>query len=99
VDRLTKTAHFLPVKIDFRPPQYAEKYIDEVVRLHGIPKTIVSDRGSQFTAHFWEHLHKGLGTSLIRSTAYHPQTDGQTERVNAVLEDMLRAYVLSSRGS
>jgi transposase InsO family protein len=58
----------------------------------------VSDRGSQFTAHFWEHLHKGLGTSLIHSIAYHPQTDGQTERVNIVLEDMLRAYVLSSRG-
>jgi hypothetical protein len=55
----------------------------------------VSDRGSQFTSHFWEHLHKGLGTSLIRSTAYHPQTDRQVERVNAVLEDMLRACVLS----
>jgi hypothetical protein len=76
MDRLTKTAHFLPVKTDYRPPQYAEKYIVEIVRLHGIPKTIVSDRGSQFTAHFWEHLHKGLGTSLIRSTAYHPQTYG-----------------------
>jgi hypothetical protein len=98
-DISTKTAHFLPVKADYRPPQYAEKYIAKIVRLHGIPKTIVSDRGSQFTAHFWEHLHKGLGTSLIRSTAYHPQTDGQTERVNAVMEDMLRACVLSSRGS
>jgi hypothetical protein len=76
VDRLTKSAHFLPVKITFRPPQYAEKYIAEIVRLHGIPKTIVSDRGSQFNTHFWEHLHKGLGTSLIRSTTYHPQTDG-----------------------
>jgi hypothetical protein len=62
VDRLTKTAHFLPVKTDYRPPQYAEKYIAEIMRLHGIPKTIVSDRGSQFTAHFWKHLHKGLGT-------------------------------------
>jgi transposase InsO family protein len=59
----------------------------------------MSDRGSQFTAHFWEHLHKGLGISLIRSTTYHPQTDGQIERVNAILEDMLRACVLSSRGS
>jgi hypothetical protein len=76
-----------------------KKYIAEIVRLHGIPKTIVSDRGSQFIAHFWEHLHKGLGTSLIRSTAYHPQIDGQTKRVNAVLEDMLRACVLSSKGS
>jgi hypothetical protein len=99
VDRLTKTAHFLPVKTDYRPPQYIEKYIAEIVRLHSIPKTIVSDRGSQFTAHFWEHLHKGLETSLIRSTAYHLQTNGQTKRVNAVLEDMLRACVLSSRGS
>jgi transposase InsO family protein len=59
----------------------------------------VSDRGSQFIAHFWEHLHKGLSTSLVLSTAYHPQTDGQTERVNVVLEDKLRACVLSSRGS
>jgi hypothetical protein len=79
VDRLTKSAHFLPVKTTFRPPQYVKKYIAEIVRLHGIPKTIVSDRGSQFTAYFWEHLHKGLGTSLVRSTAYHPQMDGQTE--------------------
>jgi hypothetical protein len=76
-----------------------EKYIAEIVQLHGIPKTIVSDRGSQFTYHFLEHLHKVLGTSLIRSTTYHPQTDGQIERVNVVLEDILRACVLSSRGS
>jgi transposase InsO family protein len=99
VDRLMKSAHFLPVKTTFRPPQYAEKYIAEIIRLHGIPKTIMSDRGSQFTTHFWEHLHKGLGTSLVLSTAYYPQTDGQTERVNVVLEDKLRACVLSSRGS
>jgi hypothetical protein len=72
VDHLTKSAHFLLVKTTFRPPKYAERYIVEIVRLHGIPKTIVSDRGSQFTAHFWEHLHKCLGTSLVRSTAYHP---------------------------
>jgi hypothetical protein len=76
IDHLTKSAHFLPVKIAFWPPQYAKKYIVEIVRLHGISKTIVSDRGSQFKAHFWEHLHKGLGTSLVHSTAYHPQTDG-----------------------
>jgi hypothetical protein len=77
----------------------SQEDIAKIVRLHGIPKTIVSDRGSQFTAHFWEHLHKGLDTSLVRSTAYHPQIDGQTEWVNAILEDMLRACVLSSRGS
>jgi hypothetical protein len=72
VDHLTKLAHFLPVKTAFQPLQYAERYIAKIVRLHGIPKTIVSDRGSQFTAHFWEHLHKGLGTSLFQSMAYHP---------------------------
>ena len=65
----------------------------------GIPKTIISDRGPQFTPHFWERMHKSLGTSLIRSTAYHPQTSGQTERLNQVLEDMLRACVLPSMGS
>jgi transposase InsO family protein len=84
VDRLTKLAHFLPVKTTFQLPQYDEKYIVKIVRLHGIPKTIMSDRGSQFTAHFWEYLHKGLGTSLIHSTTFHPQIDGQTKRVNAV---------------
>jgi hypothetical protein len=99
VDRLTQSAYFLPVKTYFRPPQYATKYITEIMRFYGIPKTIVSDRGPQFTAHFCEYLHEGLGISLIRSTAYHPQTDRQTEQVNAILEDMLRACVLSSKGS
>jgi transposase InsO family protein len=99
VDRLIKSAHFQPVSTRYRPPQYADQYITKIVQLHGIPKAIMFDRGSQFTAHVWEHLHKGLGTSLVHSTAYHPQTDGQTERVNQVLEDMLRACVLSSEGS
>jgi hypothetical protein len=72
MDCLTKSAHFLLVKTAFQPPQYAEKYIAKIIRLHGIPKTIVSDRGSQFTTHFWEHLHKGLGTSLVHGIAYHP---------------------------
>jgi len=97
IDRLTKSAHFIPVKIIYRPPEYADIYMAEIVKLHGIPKTIISDRGPQFTAHFWERMHKSLGTSLIRSTAYHPQTSGQMERLNQVLEDMLRACVLSSK--
>jgi hypothetical protein len=62
MDRLTKSAHFLSVKKTYRPPKYADIYITEIVRLHGIPRTIVSDRGTQFTAHFWEQLQKGLGT-------------------------------------
>jgi hypothetical protein len=70
-----------------------------VVRLHGVPKSIVSDRGPQFTACFWERLHQNLGTNLIRSSAYHPQTSRQTERVNQILEDMLRACIISSKGS
>jgi hypothetical protein len=94
VDRLTKTAHFLPVHTTHKTKKYAEIYVDQIVRLHGIPKTIVSDRGALFVARFWEQLQESLGTRAIRSSAYHPQTDGQTERVNQILEDMLRACVL-----
>jgi hypothetical protein len=93
VDRLTKTAHFLPVHTTHRAEKYAEIYIDQIVRLHGIPRTIVSDRGTPFVARFWDQLQKSLRTNVIRSSAYHPQTDGQTERVNQILEDMLRACV------
>jgi transposase InsO family protein len=92
VDRLTKTAHFIAVNSTYSAKDYAEIYLDRVVRLHGIPKTIISDRGPQFISHFWEQLHESLGTKLIRSFAYHPQTHGQTERVNQVVEDMLRAH-------
>jgi transposase InsO family protein len=74
--------------------KYAELYIDRIVCLHGLPWTIVSDRGAQFVARFWEQLQESLGTKLIRSSAYHPQTDGQTERVNQILEDMLRACAI-----
>jgi transposase InsO family protein len=94
VDRLTKTAHFIAVHTTYSVRQYAELYVDHIVRLHGIPKTIVSDRGTQFVARFWEQLHECLGTQLIRSSSYHPQTDGQTERINQILEDMLRASIL-----
>ena len=76
VDRLTKSAHFIPVKTGYKSHQYAELYIARVVSLHGVPKTIISDRGSQFVARFWEQLQASLGTQLIRSSGYHPQTDG-----------------------
>jgi transposase InsO family protein len=66
-----------------------------IVSLHGVPKVIVTDRGTQFTSRFWGKLHEALGTKLSFSTAYHPQTGGQTERVNQILEDMVRACVLS----
>jgi hypothetical protein len=94
IDRLTKTAHFLPVHTTYSAKKYAEIYLDQIVRLHGVPKTIISNRGAPFIARFWEQLQSALGTKLIRSSAYHPQTDGQTERVNQILEDMLRACVI-----
>jgi hypothetical protein len=94
IDRLTKTAHFIAVHTTYSVQQYAELYMDHIIRLHGIPKTIISDRGTQFVARFWEQLHECLGTKLIRSSSYHPQTDGQTERINQILEDILRASIL-----
>ena len=95
VDRLTKVAHFIPVRTTHRGDQLADLYISRIVSLHGVPERIVSDRGTQFTSRFWKKLHEALGTKLSFSTAYHPQTGGQTERVNQILEDMLRACVLS----
>jgi hypothetical protein len=95
VDRLMKLAHFVPVGTRYRARQYAELYIAHIARYHGIPKTIISDRGYIFLAHFMEQLHECLGNHLIRSSAYHPQTDGQTKRVNQIIEDMIRACVLN----
>jgi hypothetical protein len=94
IDRLTKIAHFLPVKTYYPILTYAELYIARILSLHGVPMTIVSDHGPQFVSKFWEELHKSLGTKLLHSSAYHPQTSGQTKRVNQILEDMLRACVL-----
>jgi hypothetical protein len=95
IDHLTKVAHFIPVKTVYNERRLAELYLAHIVSLHGVPKVIVSDRGSQFTSRFWNSLHEALGTKLSFSTAYHPQTRGRTERVNQILEDMLRACVLS----
>jgi hypothetical protein len=94
MDRLTKSAHFIPIATTYRVGQYVELYISHIGCHHGILKIIISDRGSIFVAHFWEQLHECLGTHLIRSSDYHPQTDGQTKRVNQIIEDMLCAYVL-----
>jgi hypothetical protein len=82
IDRLTKVAHFIPVKTTYSRPQLAELYMLRIVHLHGVPKKIVSDRRTQFTSRFWERLHETLDTQLRFSSVYHPQTDGQTERVN-----------------
>eukprot|EP00253_Pinus_taeda_P015083 PITA_15083 len=94
VDKLSKAAHFIPVQSAYEAMQIAHLFMQNVFRLHGLPKVIISDRDVKFTSTFWRTLFAELGTQLNFSTAYHPQTDGQTERVNQVLEDMLRAYVM-----
>jgi hypothetical protein len=76
IDRLSKSAHFIPVHTNYNVQKYAEIYIAHVLCLHRVPKMIISDRGSQFIARYWEQLHTSLGTHLIHSLAYHPQTDG-----------------------
>ncbi|KAH0741272.1 hypothetical protein KY290_034315 [Solanum tuberosum] len=91
VDRLTKSAHFIPIRIEYNVEQLAKVYVKEIVRLHGVPISIISDHGTQLTSKFWRKLHEELGAQLTFSTAFHPQTDGQSERTIQVLEDMLRA--------
>ncbi|GJY57583.1 putative reverse transcriptase domain-containing protein [Tanacetum coccineum] len=94
VDRLTKSAHFLPMRETDPMEKLMKLYIKEVVTRHGVPVSIISDRDGRFMSLFWKALHKALGTRLHMSTAYHPQTDGQSERTIQTLEDMLRACVL-----
>jgi hypothetical protein len=94
MDRLTKVAHFIPVKMTYSRAMLAELYMSQIVCPHRVPKKIVSDRGSQFTFKFWEKLHESMDTKLNFSLAYQPQTDGQTERTNQILGDMLRACAL-----
>ena len=94
VDRLSKSAHFLPVRWGSTLEQLAERYMNEIVRLHGVPVSIVSDRDPRFTSRFWGSLQKALRTKLHMSTAFHPQTDGQSKRTLQTLEEMLRACVI-----
>lgn len=93
VDRLTKTFHFMPVKMTFIVDQLAQQYIKDIVKLHGVLVSIVSDRDSRLTTKFWKSLHEVLGKKLNFSIAYHPQLDGQSKRTIQKLEDMLRAFV------
>ncbi|CAJ2628780.1 unnamed protein product [Trifolium pratense] len=99
VDRLTKSAHFIAVKTTFKAPKYAELFISKIVKLHGVPLSIVSDRDARFTSRFWKAFQEAMGTRLKMSTSHHPQTDGQSERTIQTLEDMLRACVLEDGGS
>jgi hypothetical protein len=99
VDWFTKLAHFILVNTRYDAQKYAEIYVARLLYLHGVLKMIISDRESQFVAHFWKQLHASLGTHLIHSSAYHPQTDNQTERINQILEDMLQTCVMEHLGT
>ncbi|KAA3487675.1 DNA/RNA polymerases superfamily protein [Gossypium australe] len=92
VDRLTKSANFIPVWVDYSLDKLADLYVIEIVRLHGVPLSSISDRDQRFTSRFWKKLQEALGTKLSFSTAFHPQTDGQSERVIQILEDTLRCW-------
>ncbi|GJU55922.1 putative reverse transcriptase domain-containing protein, partial [Tanacetum coccineum] len=93
VDRLTKSAHFLPMREDDSLEKLMRQYLKEVVLRHGVPVSIISDRDGRFASHFWRSLHKALGTRLDMSTAYHPQTDGQSERTIQTLEDIYHTSI------
>ncbi|GJZ13127.1 putative reverse transcriptase domain-containing protein, partial [Tanacetum coccineum] len=97
VDRLTKSAYFLPMKETDSMEKLTRQYIKEVVSRHGVPVLIISYRDSKFTSHLWKSLNESLGTQLDMSTAYHPQIDGQSKRTIQTLEDMLRACVMDFR--
>ncbi|KAJ9541670.1 hypothetical protein OSB04_028176 [Centaurea solstitialis] len=99
VDRLTKSAHFIAIRESSSAEALADIYVKEIVARHGVPVTIISDRDVRFTSRFWGKFHEDLGTRLQFSTAFHPQTDGQSERTIQTLEDMLRACVLDFGGS
>jgi hypothetical protein len=94
VEKLSKSAHFVHVKSTCKAIDIANIFMKEIFRLHGMPKEIVSDRDTKFTSRFWKSLMDGFETKLLFSTPYHPQTDGQTERVDQIVEYMLRMHVM-----
>lgn len=86
IDRFTKYAHFIPLSHPLKAPQVAQSFLVNIYKLHELSSSIVTNRDMIFTSHFWQHLFKSLGVTLRLSTDYHPQTDGQKERVNQCLE-------------
>jgi hypothetical protein len=94
VDKLSKGAHFIPVKPTYKSIYIANLFMKEIFILHGMPKEIISDRDTKFTSNFWKYLFAGFETKLIFCTSYHPQTDGKTKRVYQVLEKMIRMHVM-----
>ena len=98
VDRLTKSARFIPIKSTYLARNYARIFLDEIVWCHGIPLSIIMDRGAQFTSRFFRSFQKGSGTIVKLSSAFHPQMDSQAECTIQTLEDMLRACVIDFKG-
>ena len=99
IDRLTKSAHFLPINERYTVDRLVDIYMKEIVARHGVPVAIVSDRDPRFNSRFWRSFQECVGTRLNMSTAYHPQTDGQSERTIQTLEDMLRVCAIDFKGS
>lgn len=99
VDRLTKYSHIIAFKEKYTAEQLGHIVMDRLIRYHGIPKGITSDRDKLFTSNYWKTLIPLLGTKLRMSTAYHPETDGQTERTNQSLEQYLRHYINSAQNN
>jgi len=99
VDRLTKSAHFIPIQESSSAEKLASIFVREIIARHGMPVSIISDRDTRFTSRFWEKFHSEMGRQLKFSTTFHPLTDGQSERTIQTLEDMLRAYIIDFGGS
>jgi hypothetical protein len=97
VDTLTKSAHFIPVCMTYQAPKIVIVFISKIVRLHGVPKRIISDQGSMFIGLFWTSFQEALGTHINFSITYHLETDGQTDRTNQILEDILCMYVMDQQ--
>src|SRR6185295_9211121 len=93
VDRLSKRVHFIPTTATVTAPEVAQLFFTNIFQHHGLSQVIISDRDPKFISCFWQELFRMLGTCTAMSTAYHPQTDGQTERANRTLEDMLRSFI------
>ena len=99
IDRLTNSAHFLPINEKFSLEKLVQLYLKEIVVRDGVPVSILSDRDPKFTSRFWRRFQEHLGTKLNMSTSYHPQTDGQSERTIQTIEDMLRMCAIDFKGS
>ena len=96
IDKMSKALHFIPVKLTYKAVNIVDIFLKEIFRLYGIPKVIILDWDVKFTRNFWRSLFSGLETQLNFSTAYHPHMNGPTERVNQIVEDMLRMYVMNN---